>query len=118
MTSEAKNFVFYYKKLTFWVFQLHFIHCLFGSLQVVSLHQLNEKGYNFFPVCTHMQEYVKTFNLSGRLSVCQVLKCLIYGQKCSKLKPGFRVQSALNPILEIEHSLDLEHFKPSTDRVP
>ena len=45
--------------------ELHFIHCLFGSLKVVSLHQLNEKGYNFFPVCTHMQEYVKTFNLSG-----------------------------------------------------
>ena len=27
-----------------------------------------------------------------------------------RLKPGFKVQSALNPILEIEHSLDLEHF--------
>ena len=62
---KPKNHLFYYKKRTFWVFQLHFIHCLFGSLQVVSLHQLNEKGYNFFPVCTHMQEYVKTFNLSG-----------------------------------------------------
>ena len=31
---------------------------------------------------------------------------------------GFRVQSALNLILEIEHSLDLEHFKPSTYQVP
>ena len=31
---------------------------------------------------------------------------------------GFRVQSALNPSFEIEHSLDLEHFKPSTDQVP
>ena len=31
---------------------------------------------------------------------------------------GFRVQSALNPKFEIEHSLDLEYLKPSTDRVP
>ena len=31
---------------------------------------------------------------------------------------GFQVQSALNPILEIEQSLDLEHLKPSTDQVP
>ena len=36
----------------------------------------------------------------------------------NELDIGFRVQSALNPILEIEHSLDLEHFKPSTDQVP
>ena len=32
----------------------------------------------------------------------------------------FRVQlqSALNPIFETEHSLDLEHFKLSMDQVP
>ena len=30
---------------------------------------------------------------------------------------GFRVQSALNPTLEIEHSLDLEHFKAATGQV-
>ena len=31
---------------------------------------------------------------------------------------GFRVQSALNPRFEVEHSLDLEHLKASTDQVP
>ena len=36
----------------------------------------------------------------------------------NELDIGFRVQSALNPNLEIEHSLDLEHFKPSTRQVP
>jgi len=36
----------------------------------------------------------------------------------NELEIGFRVQSALNPILEIEHSLDLEHFRPSTGQVP
>ena len=36
----------------------------------------------------------------------------------NELDIGFRVQSALNPILAIEHSLDLEHFKLSTGQVP